>query len=409
MTSASTGDGRADSPHARDVVSSPERLAALGRSGLLTVEAGRRFAQLTNLASSLTGAPMALISMVESDRQIFVSQTGLSDELEESKETPISQSVCRTVVETGAPLEVADLGGDDRFVEHGARTELGIEAYCGVPIRDGDGHVLGSFCVLDDHQRAWAPETVALLEQFAGVVADSISTSIDYLALVTDLQSRLIPSEMVGPKVGSLHARYRPVASSEQIGGDFYDSFERGDGSVDIVIGDVVGHGVESTQAAAQLRAAARAVFTGLERSPAGIINRMSQACSDLPGCMYAAIVVASIAADGRSVTWARAGAMPPILTGPNARVLDGCGSPPLGVGRCEVDETCEVDIDGGEGILFFTDGLVERRDEGIDEGLARVVANVGGRVDLDALIDVASPADVQSDDVAVVCWLLDD
>ena len=124
---------------------------------------------------------------------------------------------------------------------------------------------------------------------------------------------------------------------------------------------------------------------------------------------MYAAIVVASIAADGRSVTWARAGAMPPILTGRNARVLDGCGSPPLGVGRCEVDETCEVDIDGGEGILFFTDGLVERRDEGIDEGLARVVANVGGRVDLDALIDVASPADVQSDDVAVVCWLLDD
>ncbi|MEP1125555.1 MAG: GAF domain-containing protein, partial [Ilumatobacter sp.] len=248
-------------------VLSPERLAAVRRSGMLGAEAGRRFAQLTNLASTLTGAPIALISMVESDRQFFTSQVGLPDDLAASMQTPISQSVCRTVVETGAPLELRDLGDDERFVEHGARTELGIEAYCGVPIRDGDGHVLGSFCVLDVEQRTWAPETVELLEQLAGVVADSISTSIDYLSLVTDLQTRLIPADLEPPAVGSLRARYRPVAASERIGGDFYDSFRRRDGSVDIVLGDVVGHGVESTQAAAQLRAAARAVFTGLERS----------------------------------------------------------------------------------------------------------------------------------------------
>ncbi len=390
-------------------VLSPERLAAVRRSGMLGAEAGRRFAQLTNLASTLTGAPIALISMVESDRQFFTSQVGLPGDLAASMQTPISQSVCRTVVESGAPLELGDLGDDDRFVDHGARTELGIEAYCGVPIRDGDGHVLGSFCVLDVEQRAWAPETVELLEQLAGVVADSISTSIDYLSLVTDLQSRLIPEDLESPTAGSLHARYRPVASSEQIGGDFYDSFRRRDGSVDIVLGDVVGHGVESTQAAAQLRAAARAVFTGLERSPAQIINRISDACADLPGCRYAAIIVASIAADGRSVTWARAGAMPPILTGANARVLDGCGSPPLGVGRCSDDETCEVDVDSGEGVLFFTDGLVERRGEIVDEGLARIVGQVMDRVDLHTLVEVANPESIQNDDIAVVWWRSDD
>lgn len=389
-------------------VLSPDRLAAVRRSGMLGAEAGRRFAQLTNLASTLTGAPIALISMVESDRQFFTSQVGLPDDLARAKQTPISQSVCRTVVETGAPLELGDLGDDVRFADHGARTDLGIEAYCGVPIRDGDGHVLGSFCLLDDQRREWAPETVALLEQLASVVADSISTSIDYLSLVTDLQSRLIPAEMEAPARGSLLARYRPVAASERIGGDFYDSFRRRDGSVDIVLGDVVGHGVESTQAAAQLRAAARAVFTGLERSPAQIINRISDACADLPGCRYAAIIVASISADGRHVTWARAGAMPPILTGPNARVLDGCGSPPLGVGRCDDDETCEVDVDGGEGVLFFTDGLVERRDEIVDDGLARLVAHVAGRVDLDTLVEVANPEDTQNDDIAVVWWLSD-
>ena len=188
-------------------VLSPERLAAVRRSGMLGPEAGRRFAQLTNLASTLTGAPIALISMVGSDRQFFTSQVGLPDDLAQAMQTPMSQSVCRTVVETGAPLELDHLGGDARFVEHGARTELGIESYCGVPIRDGDGHVLGSFCVLDDQQRTWAPETVALLEQLAGVVADSISTSIDYLTLVTDLQSRLIPQQMVDPAIGSLDAR----------------------------------------------------------------------------------------------------------------------------------------------------------------------------------------------------------
>ena len=171
------------------------------------------------------------------------------------------------------------------------------------------------------------------------------------------------------------------------------------------MLGDAVGHGLESTQAAAQLRAAARAVFTGVERSPAQIINRISEACSDLPGCMCAAIIVASISPDGRQVTWARAGAMPPIVTGANARVLHGAGSPPLGVGPCLTDETCTIDVAGGEGLLFFTDGLVERRGEVIDDGLARVVDCVRGRVDLDELVEAANPEGTQSDDIAVVWW----
>lgn len=390
-----------------DRVDSPERLAAVRRSNLLGAQAGRRFSQLTELASTLTGAPIALITTVEADRQFFTSHAGLPSDLARTRQTPISQSVCRTVVETGEPLELGDLAADIRFVDHGARTHLGVQAYCGVPIRDRDGHVLGSFCVLDDRRRDWAPDTVAVLERLAAVVGESISTSADYMMLVSDLQSRLIPAELVHPESGTLEARYRPVATSEQIGGDFYDSFLRRDGTVDVVIGDVVGHGLESTQAAAQLRAAARAVFTGAERSPAQIINRISESCADLPGCMCAAIIVASISADGRHVRWARAGAMPPVRSGPNPHVLDGPSSPPLGVGRCEPDEICSVDLQPGEGLLFFTDGLVERRDEGIDDGLARVVAGAAQALGLDELIELANPADIQSDDLAVVRWSL--
>lgn len=388
-----------------DPSASPDRLAAVRRTGLVSSSPVRRFDQLTDLASSLTGAPMALISMVGSDRQFFTSQTGLTGDVAVRRSTPISQSVCRTVVDTGGPLEIGDLAGDHRFADHEARSELGIEAYCGVPIRDGEGHVLGSFCVLDSDRREWAPGTVETLERLAGVVEDSIVTHSEFISLVVDLQSRLIPSQMVEPAGGSFQARYRPVAASAQIGGDFYDSFTRRDGSTAVVVGDVVGHGVESTHAAAQLRAAARAVFTGAERSPAQIINRISEACADLPDCMCAAVIVASLSADGRRVTWARAGAMPPVLTGPNARVLGSGGSPPLGVGRCEPDEVSEIDLDEGEGLMFFTDGLVERRGEGIDDGLARVVDAVREDFVLDALVESVCPAAIQEDDVAVVRW----
>ncbi|WP_420450616.1 PP2C family protein-serine/threonine phosphatase [Ilumatobacter sp.] len=406
---ADRGDGGAPRPRASTVgVSSAERLEALERTGLIRSGVTHQFDRLTELASSLIGAPVALISMVDDERQWFVSESGLSEPVASERSTPLSQSLCRIVVDSGDALVIDDLAADGSLAGHPARRDLSVEAYCGVPIRDAEGHVLGSFCAIDDRRRTWDRRAVKILEALARVVGDAVSTSVDYSALLGDLQSRLLPTQLDQPPVGHLEARYRAVHEAEAVGGDFYDTYRRADGSVDLILGDAVGHGVGSTHAAAQLRAAARAVFTGRSQSPSQIINRMSESCADLPGCLCAALLVAHFPADGSAVTWARAGALPPIVTGRHARVLDEGGSPPLGVGRCEKDAVHEIELFEGDGLLFFTDGLAERRGEEVDVGLARIADASRDASDLDELIDRACPAHEQHDDIAVVSWSRD-
>lgn len=386
----------------------PSRMRALRRSGLLRADTFSRLDRLTTLASRLTGAPIALISMVDHDRQYFTSHHGLGEPWASERQTPLSHSVCQDVVATEAPLLLDAMADHARYVDHDARRDLNVQAYCGVPIRDPDGIVLGSFCVIDEERHEWTAETVEVLEGLAALVTDAVATSRDYTAMVQDLQLRLLPSRLPTSDVGALEARYRSVADTDDIGGDFYDALPRPDGSIDLVLGDAIGHGVTSTHAAAQLRAAARAVLAGPTDTPATIINRIAAACDGLPGCGNAAMLVARLSPDGRTVRWARAGAMPPVLTGPDAQVLDAGASPPLGVGPCEFDPACERELAPGEGLLLFTDGLVERRGEAIDKGLARLVDQVAaahGQLQWDHLIDQVCPDPDQADDLAMIHW----
>lgn len=389
----------------------PGRLKALYESGLLRTDTFHRLDRLTKLAASLTGSPVSLISMVDEDRQYFTSQHGLHEPWASARETPLSHSVCQNVVSCEDPVVIDDMGADPAFAEHPARHDIGVEAYCGVPIRGPEGEVLGSFCVIDSERHVWDIRTVDILEQLAHLVTDAVATSKDYTVMVHDLQRRLIPEELPDHPAGRLQGKYRPVLDTHDVGGDFYDAFLRPNGEMDVVVGDVIGHGVTSTHAAAQLRAAARAVFAGQAPTPADTINRIETACADLPGCEGAALLAMRISADGRTVRWARAGAMPPVVTGPNPRVLTQGASPPMGVGPCVFDPACEVYLEEGEGLLLFTDGLVERRDEDLDAGFQRLMtccregSALGPDCDVYKLAKKVSPHATQTDDLALVHW----
>lgn len=412
MTSVAGGSlGRGqDADVLHDIVGDPDRLRALRRSGLLRHESHRLLDRLTRLASSITGAPVALVSVVDADRQFFTSEHGLHEPWLSLRQTPLSHSVCRTVVDLQDALVVPDMGEDARFTEHDARHDIGVEAYCGVPIRDPDGLVLGSFCVIDAERREWDPSTIPLLEQLAAVVTDTVAAHREHVAMLRDLQDRLLPGALPSLPNGHVSALYRAAEGARDLGGDFYDAHTAPDGTVNLVLGDAVGHGVLSTQAAAQLRAASRAVLAGTVTSPAEAVNRVAAACADLPGCEHAALTVVSISPDGRDVCWARAGAMPPVLTGPEPRLLSGGASPPLGVGTCVPDPACSVRLEPGEGVLLFTDGLVERREEHLEISLHRLLTACGeqatGSLDLARLADVVCPPTGQDDDVAALHWL---
>ena len=117
--------------------------------GLVDSSPPRAFDAITRLALRLFGVPVALVSIVEEDkdRQFFASQQGLPEPWLSERQTPLSHSFCQRVKRTGQPLRVADACADPRFAGHPAIRELNVTSYLGVPISMPGGKVIGALCV----------------------------------------------------------------------------------------------------------------------------------------------------------------------------------------------------------------------------------------------------------------------
>lgn len=152
----------------------PDRLAALHGSGLLDVRNDPAFDRLTRLASRVLDAPIALVSLVDEDRQVFASCLGVSDDVAAAGGTPLSQSFCQHAVDAREPLVVGDARRHPVLKSNQAIETLGIIAYAGIPLIDPDGHALGTLCVADDHPRSWTAKEVEVLAD----LADSVLTEI---------------------------------------------------------------------------------------------------------------------------------------------------------------------------------------------------------------------------------------
>ncbi|MYS24095.1 Serine phosphatase RsbU, regulator of sigma subunit [Streptomyces sp. DvalAA-14] len=144
----------------------PRRLDALGDAGLTAApDAGmERFARLV---SRLIDVPVALVSLVEADRQVFPGQIGLGEPWASSRETPLTHSLCQHVVTSGSPLVLPDIREDERTWSSLAIGGMGVVAYAGMPLTDTVGNVLGSLCAIDTIPRDWTRQELANLEDLA--------------------------------------------------------------------------------------------------------------------------------------------------------------------------------------------------------------------------------------------------
>jgi serine phosphatase RsbU (regulator of sigma subunit) len=123
-----------------------------------------RFARL--VADAL-GVPVALVSLVEADRQVFPGQVGLAEPWASGRQAPLAYSLCQRVAATGSPVVLADVRQDEQACGSAAISDLGVIAYAGMPLTDSEGRVLGSLCAIDDQPRAWSPEELARLADLA--------------------------------------------------------------------------------------------------------------------------------------------------------------------------------------------------------------------------------------------------
>lgn len=149
------------------VIQNPDRLAVLRSLELLDTPAEEAFDRLTRLASKIVKAPVSLVSLVDADRQFFKSFVGVIEPWASRRETPLSHAFCQHVVASGEPLIVEDATQHPLVHDNLAIEELKIVSYLGMPLSSSDGYDLGSFCVIDDHPRAWTPAEIEIVRELA--------------------------------------------------------------------------------------------------------------------------------------------------------------------------------------------------------------------------------------------------
>lgn len=152
----------------------PERLAAVQRTGLLGGDADPTLDRIAEMARRVLDAPVALISLVDADRQVLVSRPGLKEPWASRGETPLSYSVCAETIVFREPLVLNDARSDDRVCNSPAVKELDVVGYLGIPLITSDEHVIGALCAIDERPRNWTAEQVELLETLARAVLDHI-------------------------------------------------------------------------------------------------------------------------------------------------------------------------------------------------------------------------------------------
>ncbi|WP_017582870.1 PP2C family protein-serine/threonine phosphatase [Nocardiopsis valliformis] len=183
------------------------------------------------------------------------------------------------------------------------------------------------------------------------------------------------------PRVPGLEltARYLPAEDGMNVGGDWYDVFPLDDGEYIGVVGDVTGHGIHAAVTMGQLRTALRAYAVD-ERSPAALLGLLHRLLDRLEPDLFATAVIIRFRQGGSEVTMASAGHPPPLLSKAPGEATP-IEMPSGGMLGLPVDLTHtdhRVEIPPGRALLLYTDGLVERRGESIDDGIARLAEGFG-------------------------------
>ncbi|MCX5389052.1 SpoIIE family protein phosphatase [Streptomyces sp. NBC_00094] len=223
--------------------------------------------------------------------------------------------------------------------------------------------------------------------------------------LALQLQRAIVPEvpafqELPGDLVVAV--RYRPAAEEYRVGGDWYDVLALPSGKVLVAVGDIAGHGIDSVTGMVALRNAQRALaFTG--HSPRRLMGWLNEVTLRTGGGTTATAVCALYDPEDRGLLWSSAGHLPMLLIREGrARLLDPPHDILLGAVSAFSYREQRTGLRPGDTLLLYTDGLIERRHDGLDEGLARLAAEAERLADLapDLLVDeLLSTATGDTDD----------
>lgn len=337
--------------------------------------------------------------------------------------TPVAPLAARAVQSTEMQLITANAAAVlGAMLPPGAAAEpllraLAPTAAVLVPLH-GNKQPVGALLLCSGAGRsAFSDEDLELVRDIAvraGVVLDRARLYRQQRQVAESLQRSLLTAP---PRVDHLRiaVRYVPAAEVAQVGGDWYDAFVQPDGSVVLVIGDVVGHDLHAAATMGEMRTLVRTLAARSGGHPAQVLSEAEEVLARLKSDTIATVVAARLetvdAAGGvaHRLRFSNAGHPPPLLVAADGEVTvlgAAPANPLLGVGTVPRHEH-RVDLPPASTVLFYTDGLVERRGQPIDTGMAdlcRLLRRLAGSSPdalCDAVLDLLP--DRPEDDVALL------
>ncbi|MGW9194746.1 PP2C family protein-serine/threonine phosphatase [Micromonospora chersina] len=383
------------------------RIEAVTDATLSRLDVADLFDELLDRVRDLLRVDTAAILLLDVRAQQLVATAarGLEEEVRQGFRVSVGRGFAGQVALTRQPVILQTVTSDN--VVNPILLDTGVQSLLGVPIL-ARGELVGVLHVGTLTPRRFDLDDVRLLE----LVADRVSlasrareNTLDQAAALA-LQRSLIPTELPHLPGLELAGRYVPGHASG-MGGDWYDVFTLPSGWVGVVVGDVSGHGLQSAVVMGRVRSALRAYALVCD-DPAEALTLLDRKVVHFEAGSLTTALYAMISPDRETLRVSVAGHPRPVLAGPGHpnTVLAAHIDPPLGAGRQDQRRHSEsFDFPRGSVLVAYTDGLVERRGELFDRGVARLTEAVPlAAVDtVAATVMAALDTEQPADDIALL------
>jgi putative methionine-R-sulfoxide reductase with GAF domain len=345
-------------------------LGHLGVEDLLT--------ELLDRVRELLSVDTAAVMLLDPSGQYLVATAarGVEEEVRQGVRIQLGEGFTGRIAALKEPVILEHV--DDSNVLSPILREKGIRSLLGVPLMSG-GEVIGVLHVGSLSTRRFTQDETELL----GLAGDRIALATQTRqiqvarAAAAALQRSLLPTKL--PVVPGLEfaTRYVPGGGGE-VGGDWYDVFDVPAGDIYVVVGDVVGRGIDAAVTMGRLRTALRAYALQTD-DPADLLHRLDAHVRHFESGVMATVLCAVVSARHDRIVLSCAGHPPPVAIPPDgpAELVELEPDLPLGIGPGHPRRATALPLEPGHGLLLYTDGLVERRGVSLDAGLSRLCAAI--------------------------------
>jgi phosphoserine phosphatase RsbU/P len=358
------------------------RLLAVTDAALAHLDIDELLAELASRTRELMGTDTATVLLLEPSGRDLVATAaaGLEEEVRQGARIPLGEGFAGRIAATAQPLVIDRV--DQTTVVNPILIDEHLATMAGVPLT-ALGRVLGVLHVGSRTSRVFTDSDIELLRLVADRAALAAQARLSRVERQTTvaLQRSLLPARP--PHVPGLDVAARYIPGAEVgVGGDWYDLFQLPSGHVGVAIGDVAGSGLRAAVIMGRIRSALRAY--ALETSdPADVLSRLDRKVQLFEPDAMATAAYAVIDPTHSTIAVSLAGHLPPILldtdgnSDRNARLLQAPADLPLGAYADAPRRVTALPLP--DAMLMYTDGLVERRDRHIDEGISELLAALSG------------------------------